>query len=92
MPTTPHNRDFRRGRRLLEAICAEAASANETLDTMRTILDGRLSAALRLLEEGAAEYARAVLALQRVSRASDIKVARKASREFLASIGRNDGR
>lgn len=92
MPVIPQNRDFRRGRRLLEAICAEAAAANEALDTMRAILDGRLDAALRLLEEGAAEYARAVVVLQRISRSNDLKAVRKASREFLVSIGRRDGR
>lgn len=91
MPVTPRNRDFRRGRRLLEAICSEAASARVSLDTMRTILDGRLNAALRLLEEASAEYARSVMALQRVSRSSDLRAARKVAREFLASIGRRDG-
>lgn len=90
MPTTPHNRDFRRGRRLLEAICVEAHDASATLEMMREVLDGRLASALRLLADSSEEYRRAVTVLQRVGRAKTVEGARSAAREYLVAIGRQD--
>lgn len=83
-----HNRDYRRARRLLEAICAESASAEATFATIHQLLDDRLLAAVRLLADASAEYARAVAVLRRVSRAPDVSAARSAARRYLVEIGR----
>lgn len=47
-----------------------------------------LLAAVRLLADASAEYARAVAVLRRVSRAPDVSAARSAARRYLVEIGR----
>lgn len=77
-----------RQRRIAAAIVIESAATRAVLLDLQDTLDDRVAVTLQLLADAAAEYTRALHALERIRKCQSVAMCNRVAREFLESVGR----